>query len=751
MIESRRYCNRPCYIKGMGLISPLGEGIEKTMIALENGMSGIGHLSLFPTPSNRRLPVGQVREIIQPSHVPRTHQLARIAATQAMQTEKEPPDAIILGVCTGGMPVTERLLKDNEQSHNAYRYHAVGSVAEYLADIFGCTGPVITVSTACSSGAVAITLGMEMIRAGMAKKVLAGGADALCRLTYYGFSSLQLVDSSGARPLDINRRGMSVSEGAAMLLLTDTPPCSTKVQILGAGLSCDAYHPVAPHPQGRGAVAAMKLALSDSGYSKDRIDYINLHGTGTVENDLAEARAINALFSKNTPLTSSVKGAFGHSLGASGAIEAVITAICIDNGFIPANTGCISPDPALGLQPVLKPARADISTVLSNSFGFGGNNASLVIGPERNKTEILHSKKQGRFLIVGQACITGKGDTEATFQHILKNKTCKGIPSIANITDVLSSKAVRRLKTLPRLAMLLAIMISDSFGYDKSPSSVFFGTGWGAMSETYDFLTCLFETKEQFPSPTDFSSSVHNAPAGQIAMLTNAQGPNITTSGGDYSFEQALLASRLVNTDSPFLVLAADEAHSVLSPLFDGSVTKDDLFSAGGGGFLLARQEDMRLDKNDDSVSDTKTHHALSRAGSHGNAVSIDLAFYENVGHNPNIILSMIKQLTLSHGMTDRYGAVLVGIPARHKKKGMKQLETFLFQSGFKGPVIDYRKFTGQFASASAVATVIAAKFMEYGRIPGIITGGKTVDLDRKGILVIGLGSFITAIEVDHL
>lgn len=753
MIEDRQYRNRPCYISGMGIISPLGEGIKETMTALENGASGIGPLSLFPTPPNRRFPVGEIKKIIQTSPVPRTHQLARIAATQVMQMEKDPPDAIILGVCTGGMPATEELLRSNERSHDAYRYHAVGSVADDLADIFGCTGPVITVSTACSSGAVAIKLGMEMIRTGMAEKVLVGGADALCRLTYYGFSSLKLVDPRGARPLDTNRRGISVSEGAAMLMLTSDPLCNTHVQILGAGLSCDAYHPVAPHPHGRGAVAAMQLALSDAGQIKNRIDYINLHGTGTIENDLAEARAVTALFPGHTPSLSSVKGAFGHSLGASGAIETVIGALCIEHGFIPANTGCISPDPDLGLKPALRPVKADVSTVLSNSFGFGGNNASVVIGLDKNKTERSYPKQSDRLVIVGQACITGAGDTEETFQRILEKKSCKGIPSIANITDILSQKTVRRLKSLPKLAMLLAVMASDSSNYDKSPSSVFFGTGWGAMSETYNFLTSLFETDEQFPSPTDFSSSVHNAPAGQVAMLTNAQGPNITTSGGDYSFEQALLASRLVNTESPFLVLAADEAHPVLSPLFDGSVSREDVLSAGGGGFLLVRQEDMCLNQ-DRPVSDIKTypkHQGFTGVGLHGNPVSIDLAFYKKVGHNSNIILSMIKQLAHSDDMTDRYGAVFVGIPAKDEKKSLKQMETFLSLSDFKGPVIDYRKFTGQFASASAVAAVMAAKFMEYGSIPGSITGGKQVNIDRKNILVVGFGRFVTAIEIGYL
>jgi len=373
----------------MGIISSLGQGVDCHIDALKKNCSGIKPLTLFtPSPGNV-FPVGEIPNFKQTLNVPRTHEIALLAAQEALSTTHVVPDSIILGTTTGGMPLTEELLKKNEKDADQYKYHSTSSVAEFLADVLRCKGLVITITTACSSGAVAIKLASELLSCGKANCVLAGGADALCRLTYYGFNSLQLIDPSGARPLDRDRKGMTVAEGSAMLILEagGSPPDNAIAEICGGGLSCDAYHPAAPHPEGKGALAAIKKALQDAGISPSDVGYINLHGTGTRDNDLAEAKAIHSIFSKHIPPVSSVKGATGHSLGASGAIESIICAAAIRDGLIPANTGCTHPDPELNLNPVLAPLDQKVDAVLSNSFGFGGNNACLVLAHPRAKYE----------------------------------------------------------------------------------------------------------------------------------------------------------------------------------------------------------------------------------------------------------------------------------------------------------------------------------------------------------------------------
>jgi len=715
------------YIAGMGLISPIGQGLSQTKDSIKKGKKGIRPLSLFPTPQKKPLPVGEISESFEANDIPRTHKLALIAAKEAMADFKDIPDAVVMGVTTGGMAITEEHIRTGNRDPESFRYHSTGSVADYIAREYQCKGPVITVSTACSSGTAAVKIALEMLRAGKAKKILVGGADSLCRLTYYGFNSLQLIDPDGARPLDRDRQGMSVGEGAAMMLLVadENVPDNAIAEIFGAGLSCDAYQPVAPHPEGEGALQAMLTAIKDADISPSDIDYVNLHGTGTMDNDLSEAKALNAIFADKKPWLSSIKGAFGHSLAASGAIESVISAISISDGLIPANVGCNIPDPELNLNPVMKPCEADVQIVLSNSFGFGGNNASLVIGSPKQGGHPVALNKTSPLTVVGCACITGAGNTDKTMENVSAGKSCKGMLSISEISKDLPLKTVRRLKRLPQLALSLAVAAHESSGLSHNPSSIFFGTGWGALSETYDFLTKLYESNEQFTSPIDFVGSVHNAPAGQVAIMFKATGPNITTTGGDYSFEQSLMAASLLANDieDTMLVIGADESHEVLSALFDRSVLLDEKPSDGGGALCLRKVETS-------------------------SGLKIFPVFFENAHNNTSVISSLIQNLGGPKRINDEYGSLFMGIPGARRETGEKQLHEFLSLSGFTNPIIDYRKFTGEFASASAVASVLAFRLAQNGEIPRRLCGEKSFRLNGKGILILGLGNFVTAIEV---
>ena len=704
------------YIAGAGIVSPLGEGLAATVEALRANCSAIRPLELFPLLQGEPLPVGQVRGVDAHSFLPRTHCLARIAAMQAMAGCHEPPDAVILGTTTGGILTTEQLLRDNAENKELYRYHGLNSVAEYVAGEIGCRGPALAVSTACSSGAVAIAMALEMLRSGKAKRVLAGGVDSLCRLTYFGFHSLQLVDKKGCRPLDADRHGMAVAEGAAMLLLTTERPDSPLAALLGAGLSCDAYHPAAPHPEGRGALMAMRAALADAGLGPADIDYINLHGTGTPENDLAESKAIRTLFA-TPPSLSSIKGATGHSLAASGAIEAVVAAIAVSKNFLPANTGCQHPDPALGLAPLTQPVSQPVTAVLSNSFGFGGNNGCLVIGaPDRCPVSASAQVPAG-LAVHGSSCLTGAGNSAATLSLLTQGVPVAGMANLDRISANLPPRLVRRLKRLPRMTLSLAIAAHDDSGLEVKPSAVFMGTGWGALSETYDFLTRLAESQEQFPSPTDFVGSVHNGPAGQAAIMFGATGANITTSGGDYSFEQALLAADLMmkEGDASCLVLGVDEGHQALSSLLDPSIAPGTLLADGGGALCLSRT-------------------------SKGAQCLVRVPFYQSSAPEGTMDL-LIEALGGSQVLKSKYALVLAGIPAAVREEGEAQLARFREQTGCQAPVIRYRELTGEFASASAVAAVMAVSLLAERQPPA---GGED---GKKAILVLGLGPYLSAIE----
>ncbi len=717
------------YIRGTGIISSMGSHLAATEKSLRGNRSAIRPLTLFPLLHGSPLPVGQVGGLSDSATVPRTHLLASLAARQAMDGCIRPPDAIILGTTTGGILTTEKLLRSNDQQKDRYRHHGLNTVANYLADQLNCTGPALVVSTACSSGVVAIALALRMLRRGQAETVLAGGVDSLSRLTYFGFHSLQLVDQAGCRPLDQNRRGMAVAEGAGMLLLTTQKTDTCFAELLGAGLSCDAYHPAAPHPDGQGAFMAMRQALTDAGLGPEEIDYINLHGTGTPDNDLAESKAVRRLFSLPPPL-SSIKGASGHSLAAAGAVEAVVATMTITRGLMPANTGLRTVDPALGLQPLTHPLELPARAVLSNSFGFGGNNGSLIIGAA-DVFQRTASRQRGTGLAIhGYSCLTGAGGTAATIAQTQTGATVAGMAGIEIISANLPPRMIRRLKRLPKMTLSLA-----AAAYEKAttaavnapkPGSVFMGTGWGALSETHDFLTRLAESKEQFPSPTDFVGSVHNGPASQVAIMFGATGPNITTSGGDYSFEQAVMAADLILEDAtqPAIILGADEGHDPFSRLLDPSIRPETVLADGGGALCVTREMKDAL-------------------------CALSIPFYQS-GKAEGVIAALVDALGVRPNKPSGYALILAGIPAAMHREGKQQLEQFMALSHLSVPVVDYRNYIGEFASASAVATSLAVSFLESGHIPGALVSGGDIAItsETSNILILGLGRQITAMEL---
>jgi 3-oxoacyl-(acyl-carrier-protein) synthase len=241
----------------------------------------------------------------------------------------------------------------------------------------GATGPALTMSTACTSGATAIGVGLDLLRSGRARRVVAFGTDALCQLTTSGFAALGLHSAAGCRPFDVDRDGMCLGEGAAALLLElgtgDRPPLA---EVLGFGTAVDAHHLSTPDPEARGAIAAMHAALTEAEIAASELGYVNAHGTGTVLNDAMEALALGRVV-PGVPV-SSTKGATGHTLGAAGALEAVFTVLALRDGALPPNVGVRSPVPGLDL--VRHTRRAPLSRAMSVNFAFGGHNTALVFG-----------------------------------------------------------------------------------------------------------------------------------------------------------------------------------------------------------------------------------------------------------------------------------------------------------------------------------------------------------------------------------
>jgi len=384
----------------MGIVSAVGWTPEAVWAAIEREESGLGPFSLFDSPRCGHVPVGQVKgdpaERSGARSGSRTDHLALCAARSAFadarldalsETERR-EIGVVLGTTTGGILDSEvflqRLLLEKRIDAAPLRHHPAASPANAIARAFGLCGFRATVSTACASGATAMAMACDVLHAGEAEIVLAGGADSLARLTLNGFCSLLNVATDGCRPFDADRAGLSLGEGAGVLVLEREDHARSRgvpVQgyVAGYGSTCDAYHATAPRPDGSGAVAAMTRALRSAGLEPAAVDYVNAHGTGTLDNDLAEGRALRQLFADRLPAVSSTKRFFGHTLAAAGAIEAIVCILALQHRRVPANLGLRRVDPEIGFAPVAHTQDADLRIALTNSLGFGGSNCSIVL------------------------------------------------------------------------------------------------------------------------------------------------------------------------------------------------------------------------------------------------------------------------------------------------------------------------------------------------------------------------------------
>jgi len=392
----------PLLLSHFTATSSIGHGLAPILDSLRKRLSGL-HPCNFETVDLTTFigEVADVDKVVLPENLShfdcRNNRLALLGLNQdgfadavrdAITKYGSQRIGLFIGTSTAGILQTELAYRQRDPNTGAlpadfiYRTtHNSFSVGDFIREYFGLTGPAVVVSSACSSSAKVFASARRMIDAGLIDAAIVGGVDSLCLTTLYGFNSLGLTSEKACRPFDLQRDGISVGEAAAFALL-ERPPATLKpdnILLLGIGESSDAYHMSSPHPEGLGAQMAMQDALTMAGLKTGDIDYINLHGTATQSNDTAEGKAVTNLFGSTVPC-SSTKGQTGHTLGAAGGVEAVICALALQNNFMPAGLNTEQLDPNLGLDYLLTNRDQPLSYVLSNSFGFGGTNCSLIFG-----------------------------------------------------------------------------------------------------------------------------------------------------------------------------------------------------------------------------------------------------------------------------------------------------------------------------------------------------------------------------------
>ena len=538
-------------VTGEGIICAIGADKASVLSSLRQQQTGIGEMRYLRS-SHHELPVGEVKfsneEMAAQLNLPadplmsRTALMGMLAVRQAL-LEAQVNNALvnreslrvflISGTTVAGMDITERYFSEIQQSDErlaCLKTHNAGADTQVIADYFGLFREYTTISTACSSAANALILGANLLKAGEADIVVAGGTEALSVFHLNGFNSLMILDQQQCRPFDDTRAGLNLGEGAAFVVLESAETARQRgvephAWLSGYGNACDAFHQTASSENGEGAYLAMTEALTMAGLSAQDIQYVNAHGTGTPNNDQSESAALKRVFGDQIPLVSSTKSFTGHTTSASGSIEAVICILALQHQFVPANLGWQHPM-ADGIIPTLGEDHAHLQNVLCNAFGFGGNDSSIVFTADKSNynspLSIVHSP------------LSTLAEVEITSEDQLDE-----------IRDYVKPLEARRMGKLMKASLLSSLKALKEAGVE-TPDAIITGTALGCWENSEALLRQIEEEGEVMLKPTYFMQSTHNTISSNIAIRTHCHGYNVTyTQEGD-SFAWALRDARLL-------------------------------------------------------------------------------------------------------------------------------------------------------------------------------------------------------------
>lgn len=583
-------------ITGEGIISAIGTHKEEVLQSLLNQKSGIKEMQFLQS-VHHELPVGEVAlsneqmkerlGIPQKQLMSRTELMGILAIRQALEdagidlasvSTSNKKIVLVSGTTVGGMDLTEQSFNPLYEQFQSQRetkveelaflnHHDGGNCTQKIADYFrnnSATGQggfdeITTISTACSSAANAIMLGAKLLETGEADIVVAGGSEALSRFHLNGFNSLMILDQKRCRPFDETRAGLNLGEGAAFVVLESESAArhqgkTPHAYLTGYGNACDAYHQTASSENGEGAFLAMKEALNKAHLTPEDIQYVNAHGTGTPNNDQSESASLKRLFGKKMPWISSTKSFTGHTTSASGSIEAVICLLAMQHHFIPANLGWENQMengiiPCSGIENVM------LENVLCNSFGFGGNDSSLVFSTHPTEEEPQQKEEESQQK-------EGEPQQTASNFRILSTVEINSEDNLSDIRKYVKPLEARRMGKIMKSSLLSSLEALEKAGI-ATPDAIITGTTYGCLENSEKLLIQLKEEGEEMLKPTYFMQSTHNTIGSNIAIKTHCHGYNITYTQGEDSLDWAIRDAKML--------LASGKAKTVLVGCHDES------------------------------------------------------------------------------------------------------------------------------------------------------------------------------------
>ncbi|MGW2522773.1 beta-ketoacyl synthase N-terminal-like domain-containing protein [Streptomyces sp. NPDC001617] len=629
-------------VTAMGAVTSQGAGVEALWHGVRAGKVAIDRVRGLSTEGCATDIGGEVTAPLPPTGYDyladlgaREHEravdLALAAAREAMSAHGLPDLpaeqwGVAIGSCNGGTQSAERVLRraaahaltpDDARELLLLSPH---TIAEILASAFGLKGPVLSVNTACASGAHALAHAVEAIRAGRAQAFLVGGTDAFTETAYAGFSSLQSLSRRPAAPYSRHRDGLSLGEGSGMLVLAEESVARAAgapvlAELLGYGLSADGHHATAPHPRGEGAARAIRSALRTSGLTVEDVPYVNGHGTGTPKNDSAESNAVRAALGEAAEKValSSVKSMIGHLLGAAGAVEAIVTVSALEEQLAPPTAGFTEPDPRCGLDAVPGSARPmAMDVALSNNFAFAGANATVAFSRPGARAALPATPWEERVVITGIGVLTPSGASPEELWRAFRSGAPAGVRENglrlarldADPGAAMAPGERRRVDRLGRLAIVSCRRaLEDARLTPDERVGVVLGSGLGPMRSTEDFLRPVLEEGAAAGNPAIFPNTVYNAAAGQIAMVLGAKGPTSTAAAAHAAGASALsIAHDMLRTGTADAVLCpavddltdtAAEAYRRL-PLTGGPAGRHYGLAEGGIALVLERESSAR-------------------------------------------------------------------------------------------------------------------------------------------------------------
>ena len=763
-------------VTGLGIITAMGAGKEATVQQLLSGKSAIGDLQILQT-KHHELPAGEVKytddELKQLIGMPleqlcnRTTLLARVALKEALaeaQLNENFPDkvAFISGNTVGGMEKSELYYHDFQENDSRNEYigiHDCGACTEMIAEEYkGNFMLTSTISTACSSAANAVILGANLIKDGGAEIAVVGGTECLSKFHLNGFNTLMILDQNICKPFDAQRNGLNLGEGAAYLVIeTEESAIRRNVPILcelsGYGNSCDAFHQTATSPQGDGPFMAMQKALKSSGLAIEDIDYINAHGTGTPNNDECEGNAMMRVFGDKMPPVSSTKSYTGHTTSAAGSVESVISILSLLHHFIPANLNYQQAIEGHNFKPVAEViTNVTLHHVLTNSFGFGGNDSSCIFSAYRGQetgdriqnsefkiqeaeetitSSRLHASTSLRptYIQAASQISNQLPLSEQWFEQPVFPTVANSDSQEADYSKYINPMAARRMGKLFKRAIATAVDVMDK-GKMEQVDAIITGTGLGCIEHTEKFLNAMLDNDEECLPPTHFMQSTHNTISSQIALHLKCHGYNCTYSHRGTSFDSSLLDA-LTQMHLGDIHSAMVCGHEEMTPTYFKMLGKIGYWKDGQfDEKALHRHDSVGSFSGSCSVnlllSDTANSETMCAVQ------SIDLLYKPSPQQLQEALQQRLAQLNIS---IEDISAVVMGLSGDQAND--KVYLDFARQNCPDTPVVWYKHIFGESYCASAFGVYTAAVMLQRQRIPAhLLYSAHKTEITPKYILV---------------